>query len=60
VSAVSATPRSIAEASSDPVPVTSGDEGTVSCEQLSKDAAQTTLMILEIQRWYEFQLKNLQ
>ncbi len=60
VSAVSATPRSIAEEASDPVPVTFGDEGTVSCDQLSKDAAQTTLMILEIQRWYEFQSKNLQ
>jgi methionyl-tRNA formyltransferase len=57
VSAVPATPRSIAEAASNPVPVTSGDEGAVSCEQLSRDAAQTTLMFLEIQRWYELQSK---
>ena len=60
VSAVSATPRSIAEAAADSVPATSGDEGAVSCEQLSKDAVQTTLMLLEIQRWYELQSKNLQ
>lgn len=60
VSAVSATPRSIAEAASDPIPATSRDAETVSCEQLSKDAAQTTLMFLEIQRWYELQIKNLQ
>jgi hypothetical protein len=60
VSAVPATPRSIAEAASDSVPATSGDEGVVSCEQLSKDAAQTTLMLLEIQRWYEIQSKNIQ
>jgi Na+-transporting NADH:ubiquinone oxidoreductase subunit NqrC len=60
VSAVSETPRSITEAASDPIPATSGDEGAVSCEQLSKDAVQTTLMLLEIQRWYELQSKNLQ
>jgi hypothetical protein len=57
VSAVPATPRSIADVASNPVPVTSGDEGSVNCEQLSKDAAQTTLMFLEIQRWYELQSK---
>ncbi len=60
VSAVSATPRSIADVASDPVPVTSGNEESVSCEQLGKDAVQTTLMFLEIQRWYELQSKNLQ
>ncbi len=60
LSAVPATSRSIAEAASDSVPATSGDERAVSCEQLSKDAAQTTLMLLEIHRWYELQSKNLQ
>ena len=60
VSAVPETPRSIAEAASDPVPVTSGDEGAVSCEQLSKDAAQTTLMLIEVQRWYERQVQAAQ
>jgi hypothetical protein len=29
-----------------------GDAGVVSCEQLSRDAAQTTLMLFELQRWY--------
>ncbi len=27
----------------------------MSCEQLSKDAAQTTLMLVEVQRWYREQ-----
>jgi len=27
----------------------------VSCEQLSRDAAQTTLMLVEVQRWYREQ-----
>jgi Na+-transporting NADH:ubiquinone oxidoreductase subunit NqrC len=60
VSAISETPRSIAEVASDPIPATSGNEKSVSCEQLSKDAVQTTLMLLEIQRWYQLQSKNLQ
>jgi hypothetical protein len=41
-----------APARADPLPASSRDTGTVSCEQLSKDAAQTTLMLLEVQRWY--------
>ncbi len=31
------------------------DAREVSCEQLEKDAAQTTLMLLEVQRWYQKQ-----
>jgi hypothetical protein len=31
------------------------DARGVSCEQLEKDAAQTTLMLLELQRWYQKQ-----
>jgi hypothetical protein len=31
------------------------DARGVSCEQLEKDAAQTTLMLLEVQRWYQKQ-----
>jgi hypothetical protein len=31
------------------------DARGVSCEQLEKDAAQTTLMLLEVQRWYQNQ-----
>jgi hypothetical protein len=44
-----------APARSDLLPAPKGDEGDVSCEQLSKDAAQTTLMLLEVQRWYQKQ-----
>lgn len=47
-------------ASTDPLPATSGNAGAVSCEQMSKDAAQTTLMLIEIQRWYERESKTLQ
>jgi hypothetical protein len=57
VSAVSATSGAVAPAASNSVSVAPRDEGKMSCEQLSKDAAQTTLMFLEIQRWYELQSK---
>ncbi len=53
--AIPEAPAGAAETSSDPLPATSGDAGAVSCEQLSKDAAQTTLMLVEIQRWYREQ-----
>jgi hypothetical protein len=46
-------PAGAAPARTDPLPAPSGDAGEVSCEQLSKDAAQTTLMLVEIQRWVE-------
>lgn len=48
-------PAGTAPARTDPVSAASGDEGAVSCEQLSKDAAQTTLMLVEVQRWYREQ-----
>ena len=54
--AVPEAPARAAPASSDPIPASSGNEGEVSCEQLSKDAAQTTLMLVEVQRWYRKQL----
>ena len=44
-----------APAGTDHVSAASGDEGAVSCEQLSKDAAQTTLMLTALQRWYVLQ-----
>ena len=53
--AVAETPGRTAPASTDPLPAFSGDTGLVSCEQLSKDAAQTTLMLVEMQRWYREQ-----
>ncbi len=51
--AVPEAPAGAAPTSSDPLPATSVDAGAVSCEQLSRDAAQTTLMLVEIQRWVE-------
>ncbi len=55
LSAVPEAPAGAAPARSDPLPASSGDAGAVSCEQLSKDAAQTTLMLMEVQRWYREQ-----
>ena len=51
--AVPEAPARAAPARSDALPASSGDAGEVSCEQLSKDAEQTTLMLVEIQRWVE-------
>ena len=51
--AVPEAPARAAPYRSDPLSATSGDAGEVNCEQLSKDAAQTTLMLVEIQRWVE-------
>ena len=53
--AVPEAPAGAAPTRSDPLPAPSGDAGEVSCEQLSKDAAQTTLMLSELQRWYALQ-----
>ena len=55
---LSAIPESSSRAdgtSANPLPVTQGNTGWVSCEQLSKDAAQTTLMLDELQRWQKQQ-----
>lgn len=53
--AVPEAPDRAATARSDPLPAPSGDAGQVSCEQLSRDATQTTLMLTELQRWYVLQ-----
>lgn len=53
--AVPETPARTAPARSDPLLASSGDAGEVSFEQLSRDAAQTTLMLVEVQRWYREQ-----
>ncbi len=53
LSTVSEAPVRTAPARSDPLPAPQGYVGEVSCEQLSRDAAQTTLMLVEIQRWVE-------
>ena len=56
--AVPKAPAGAAPTRTDHVSAASGDEGEVSCEQLSEDAGLTTLMLLEIQRWYELQLQK--
>lgn len=53
--AVSEAPARVAPTRSDLLPAPSGDAGAVSCELLSRDAAQTTLMLVEVQRWYREQ-----
>ena len=53
--AVPEAPARTAPARTDPLPAPQGDVGQVSCEQLRKDAAQTALMLVEVQRWYRTQ-----
>ena len=55
VPTVSEAPAGAASIPADALSLTAGDAGAVSCAQLSKDAAQTTLMLLEVQRWYQKQ-----
>lgn len=55
LSAVSEASERAAPTRSDPLLAPQGDAGVASCEQLSKDAAQTTLMLMEVQRWYREQ-----
>ena len=49
------TPAGTAPARTDALSASTGDAGEVSCDKLSKDAAQTTLMLVEMQRWYREQ-----
>jgi hypothetical protein len=53
--AVSENPARAASTGPDPLPAPDGDEREVTCAQLIKDASQTTLMLLEMQRWYQKQ-----
>ena len=55
VPAVPATSGAVAPAPPDLVSVAPRDESAVSCAQLAMDAAKTTLMLVEIQKWYERQ-----
>lgn len=55
LSAVSEASNGTAPARTDPLPSPRGDAVAVSCEQLSKDAAQTTIMLTALQRWYQEQ-----
>lgn len=52
MSIVSTTAAGIAAAPTDAVPDSSGLATGISCEQLARDAAETTLMVLELQQWH--------
>ena len=56
LSAVSENSEGVASASANVVPTPQRVSAIVNCEQLSNDSAQTTLMLLEIQRWYRSQV----
>jgi hypothetical protein len=58
LSNVPASSSGVTQTASDTVPAAIGDVGPVTCERLFKDAAHTTLMLIEIQRWYERQNSN--
>jgi hypothetical protein len=42
-------------AAADPVPVANQAASNAACEKLAEDAAQTTLMVVEFQRWFRKQ-----
>lgn len=52
-------PTRIDGAASHSVPDTSRHEVAMSCDQLVQDAARTTLMLVELQRWYSKQAELL-
>ncbi|WP_310643988.1 hypothetical protein [Limnohabitans sp.] len=52
LSAVSSNASGVTSASACSIPFTNGDQVTIPCEQLIKDATQTALMLHEMQRWY--------
>ena len=45
-------------APTDPVPAAGHPDDSTACEQLAEDAARTTLMVVEFQRWYREQANN--
>jgi hypothetical protein len=55
LSSVSETPTGASPPRTDTLFASQGNVGEMSCEQLSKDALQTTLMLVEVQRWYRYQ-----
>ncbi|MGV0986284.1 MAG: hypothetical protein ACOYB2_17190 [Limnohabitans sp.] len=57
LSPISASSGAVTKAASDALPSTSRDEERVTCDILAEDAAQTTLMLIELQRWHEWQLQ---
>ena len=57
VPAISEPAPSADAATANPVPDTARDAGAIGCEQLARDATETTLMVLSFQRWYVEQSK---
>ena len=53
--AVSSIATGVAAAPTDAVPNSTGSAVSIQCEQLARDAAETTLMVLELQKWYSKQ-----
>lgn len=53
--AVSSIATGVAAAPTDAVPNSTGSAAGIQCEQLARDAAETTLMVLELQKWYSKQ-----
>jgi hypothetical protein len=60
VPAVSVSADGVAAATADLVSAAEPTAASESCQRLAEDAAQTTLMLLEFQRWYAAQSKNSQ
>lgn len=58
VPAVSVSADGVAAATADLVSAAEPAVASESCQRLAEDAAQTTLMLLEFQRWYAAQFKN--
>lgn len=57
VSAIAEPAPSADAATTNPVPDPARHAGAIGCEQLARDAADTTLMVLSFQRWYAEQAK---
>ncbi len=55
VPAVPSVAAGVDAATADPVPAADRPEISAACEKLAEDAAQTTLMVVEFQRWYREQ-----
>ena len=55
VPGVSDSPTRTSAITADDVPVAEQSTGNAACEKLAEDAAQTTLMLVEFQRWYREQ-----
>ncbi len=55
LSAVSTTPQRVEGSTTNPVPDPAVNASVITCDQLTSDAAQTTLMLIEFQRWYRAQ-----